>query len=191
LFGLLLVAAALVALPSGMVVESYVGGSAVHGHVEEGHYFVNPGHGQPVAEVSGTAWRAAYWLELLWPLSVVLGLIGGFLMLAGKGPNWKPAPAPPKEMPTWVLRLCLASAGVTVGGTWLCWAVVRTPWVVEVVGCLLFYITAGSVGWLYTRSLRPQPIAEPGGASPSGAGRGLVAGVPKRPGLPDTGRQIG
>src|SRR5437762_2884976 len=58
LSGVALIAVALVALPSGMIVESYVGGSAIHGYVEDGRYFVNPGHGRPIAEVSDSAWRS-------------------------------------------------------------------------------------------------------------------------------------
>ena len=76
LSGVVLIAVALVAAPSAMIVESYVGGSAVDGYVEEGRYFVNPGHGRPIAEVSESTWRAVYWVERLWPFSVLVpGLI--------------------------------------------------------------------------------------------------------------------
>jgi hypothetical protein len=70
------------------------------------------------------------------------------------------APASPKEMPPWVLRACLASAGITVGGTLLCLVVVRTPWVVMLVGWILLCVGGGSVGWLYSHSLRQQSSAE-------------------------------
>ena len=92
---MLLIAVALVALPSAMIVESYVGGSAIHGYVEDGRYFVNPGHGQPIAEVSESTWRAVYWVERLWPWSALIPCwIGMFLMAYGMGPNWKPPPTP-------------------------------------------------------------------------------------------------
>jgi hypothetical protein len=57
LSGVLLIGVAIAAVPSGAVVESYVGGSAVHGFVEDGRYFVDPKHGQPVVEVSESTWR--------------------------------------------------------------------------------------------------------------------------------------
>jgi hypothetical protein len=159
--GMVLIAVALAALPSGAIVESYVGGSAVHGHVEDGRYFVNPGHSWPVVEVSGSTWRAVYWLELLWPLSVVPGLIGVALMAYGMGPNWEPPPPPPKEPPPWVKRACIASGAFTVAGTWLFWVAVRVPWATILAGWVLFCVSAGPVGWLYTRSLRQQPTAGP------------------------------
>jgi hypothetical protein len=128
-----------------------------------------PGHGRPIAEVSESTWRAVYWVERLWPWSALIpGWIGMFLMWCGKGPNWKPPPPLPKEMPPWMIRACFASAGFTIAGTWLCWVVVRTPWVVQLVGCVLFYISAGTVVWLYSRSLRQQPTAEPGAAPDTG-----------------------
>jgi hypothetical protein len=159
----LLIAVALVALPSAMIVESYVGGSAVDGYVADGRYFVNPGHSQPIVEVSESSWRAVYWLERLWPWSALIPCwIGMFLMASGMGPNWKPLPPPPKEMPPWVLRACAVGAGVTVAGAWLCWVVTRTPWVTEFVGCVLLYVNCGTVCWLYFRSVRQPPTAEPG-----------------------------
>ena len=161
LSGGLLIAVALAAVPSAAVVESYVGGSAVHGYVEDGRYFVNPGHGRPIAEVSASTWRTVYWVERLWPLSALVpGLTELFLIGCGTGPNWKPAPPPPKEMPPWVLRACLAGAGFTMGGTWLFWVVVRAPWATMLAGWVLICASAGSVGWLYSRSLREQPTAE-------------------------------
>jgi hypothetical protein len=162
--GGLLIAVALVGVPSGVIVQSYVGGSAVQGYVEDGRYFVNPAHGWPVVEVSESTWRTVYWLELLWPLSVLPGLIGGALTVYGKGPNWKPPPAPPKEMPPWVKRACLASGAVTVAGTWLFWVAVHIPWATILAGWIVFCVSAGSVGWLYSRSLRQQSTAEPDAA---------------------------
>jgi hypothetical protein len=164
LSGVLLIAVALVALPSAMIAQSYVGWSATHGSVEDGRYFVNPGHAQPIAEVSESTWRAVYWVERLQPWSALIPCwIGMLLMAYGMGPNWKPPP-PPNEMPPWVLRVCCVSAGLAVAWTWLSWVVFRTPWVVQVVGCVLLYISVGSVTWLWTRSLREQPTAEPGAA---------------------------
>ena len=156
LLGLVLIAVALVGVPSGAIVESYVGGSAVHGYVEDGRYCVNPGHGRPVVEVSESTWRTVYWLELLWPLSIVPGLIGVVLMLSGMGPNWKPPPPPPREMPPWVVRACGASGMFTVAGTWLFWEAVRVPWATMLAAWILFWSSAGWVGWLYSRSLRQQ-----------------------------------
>lgn len=148
---MLLIAVALMALPSAMIVESYVGGSAVHSTVEYGRCFVNPGHGQPIVEVSESTWRAVYRVKRLWPWSALIpGWIGILVMWCGKSPNWKPPPPAPKELPPWMMRACFASAGLTIAGTWLCFVVVRTPWVVQLVGCVLFYITAGTVAWLYS-----------------------------------------
>ncbi|MCI0740052.1 MAG: hypothetical protein L0Y72_13485 [Gemmataceae bacterium] len=161
LFGVLLIVVAIVAVPSLMIVESYVGGSAVHGYVEDGRYFVNPGHGEPIAEVSESAWRTVNWVERLWPFSAVVPCwIGMFLAAYGKGPNWKPLPPPPAEPPPWVLWTCLAAALITVAGTGLCLAVVRTPWVVMLVGWILICVSVATVVVLYTRSLRQQANAE-------------------------------
>src|SRR5687767_15939687 len=86
LFGVVLIAVALAAVPSMMIVESYVGGSATHGYVEEGRYFVNPGHGRPIVEVSESTWRTVYWVERSWPWSILIpGLIGLLLTACGKG----------------------------------------------------------------------------------------------------------
>jgi hypothetical protein len=163
LFGVMLIGVALAAVPSVAVVESYVGGSAVHGSVEDGRYFVNPVHGRPIAEVSGSTWRTVYWVERLWPWSALVpGLAGLFLAGYGKGPNWKPPPVPHAEMPPWVLRACLACAGITVGGTLLGWFATRTPWATMLVGWILICICGGTVGRLYSRSLRQQSAAAPG-----------------------------
>jgi hypothetical protein len=155
-----LILTALGAVPSVAVVPSYVGGSAIDGHVEDGRYFVNPGHGRPIAEVSESTWRAAYWVERLWPLSALVpGLVGLSLTGYGMGPNRKPPPVPPAP-PPWVLWSCLASAGVTMAGTWLFWVVVHAPWATMLAAWVLICVSAGSVGWLYSRSLREQPTAE-------------------------------
>ena len=77
MLGMLLIGVAIAAVPSGMIVESFVGGSAVHGHVEDGHYFVNPGHGRPIVEVSATTWRTVYWVERLWPFSILVPGLDG------------------------------------------------------------------------------------------------------------------
>lgn len=154
LSGVLLIAVAVVGVPSGVIVESYVGGSAVHGYVENGRYFVNPGHVRPVVEVSESTWRTVYWMELLWPLSVVPGLIGGPLLIYGKEPNWKPPPSSPQEMPPWVKRACIASGLLTVAVTCLFWDAVRVWWAEMLARWLLFCFSAGTAGWLYSRSLR-------------------------------------
>jgi hypothetical protein len=162
LSGVVLIAVALGAVPSAMILESYVGGSATHGYVEDGRYFVNPGHGRPIAEVSAISWRAAFWAERLWPFSALVpGLTGLFLTAYGKGPNWKPPPIPPEELPPWALWACLAGAGITVAGAGLCWVILRTPWVVMLVGWILICVSSGTVGWLYLRSLRRQSADEP------------------------------
>src|SRR5262249_39726464 len=141
----------------------YVGGWAVNGHVEGGRYFVTDRRHS--AEVSGSTWHAVYWAERLWPFSALVpGLTGLFLAAYGMGPNWKPLPAPPAELPPWVLRACMVSAGITVGGGLLCWLVFRAPWAVMLVGYILFCVSSGRVAWLYTRSLRQQSNAESGAA---------------------------
>src|SRR5262245_9239340 len=123
LSGVVLIAVALAAVPSVAVVESYVGGSAVHGSIAGGRYFVNPGHGRPIAEVSAATWRTVYWMERLWPFSALVpGLTGLSLAAYGKGPNWKRPPPPPKELPPRVLWACLAGSLLTVALTWLFWA---------------------------------------------------------------------
>ena len=166
LFGVALIAVAVAALPSPMIVESYVGGSAVHGSVEDGRYFVNPGHGRPVAEVSESTWRAVYWVERLWPFSALVpGFAGLFLTGYGKGPNWKPLAVPPAEPPPWVLWACLVGAGITVAGTLLFWFATRTPWATMLVGWILSCLCCGTVAWLWFRSLRQQQTAEPGAAA--------------------------
>ena len=82
--GVLLIAVAMVTLPSVPIVSSYAGGSALRGSVEDGRYLVNPEHGRPVVEVSEATWRAVYWVERLWPWSAwVPGLTG--LLLTGYG----------------------------------------------------------------------------------------------------------
>src|SRR3954453_22708527 len=92
LTGVALIAAALGAVPSVAIVPSYVGGSALHGSVKDGRYFVNPGHGGPIAEVSESTWRTVYWVERLWPLSALVpGLVGLFLTGCGMGANGKPS----------------------------------------------------------------------------------------------------
>ena len=162
LFGVMLIGVALAAVPSAAVVESYVGGSAVHGSVEDGRYFVNPGHGRPIAEVSEATWRTVYWVECLWPISALVpGLIGLSFVACAKGPNWKPPPVLPAEPPPWVLWACLVCAWITVGGTLLCWFATRTPWVTILVGWILICLCGGTVGRLYLRSLRQQSTAEP------------------------------
>jgi fatty acid desaturase len=161
LTGLLLIAVAIAAVPSVMIVESYVGGSAVHGHVEDGRYFVNPGHSQPIVEVSESTWRTLYWLERLWPWSTLFPCwIGIFLIVHGKGPNWKPPPMPPKEMPPWVLRVCMAAVLVTVGATLLFWRLVPIPWATMLFAYILFCISVGTVSFLYSRALRRQAKPE-------------------------------
>jgi hypothetical protein len=159
--GVLLIGVALAAAPSVAIVSSYVGGSAIHGHVEDGRYFVNPRHGRPIVEVSESTWRRVYWVERIWPWSALIpGLTGIFLTGCGTGPKWKPPPAPPAEMPPGMLWTCLVSAGITVGLVWLCWVVTRTPWVTMLVGWLLLCIGSGTCAWLYTRLLRQQSAAE-------------------------------
>ena len=160
--GVALILVALGAVPSVAIVPSYAGGSAIDGYVKEGRYFVNPSHGRPIVEVSESTWRVAYWVERLWPLSVLVpGLIGLSLTAYGRGLNGKTPPPPPQEMPPWVIRACIASAVFIVAGTWLCLVVVRKPWVVMLVGWILICVSAGTIGWLYSRSLRQQPTPEP------------------------------
>jgi hypothetical protein len=161
--GVLLIIVALAAVPSLPVVESYVGGSAVQGSVEDGHYFVNPGHGRPTTEVSESAWRTVYWVGQLWPWSALVpGWAGLFLVGYGKGPSRTPSPPPPKEMPPSVIRACIASGVLIVVGTWLFWVVVRVPWATMLVGWVLICGSAGAIGLLYSRFLRQQLTDEAG-----------------------------
>jgi len=161
LAGIASIAVALAAVPSVAIVESYVGGSAIHGHIEDGRYFVNPRHGRPVTEVSESTWRTVYRLEKIWPWSALIPCwIGILLLVYGKGPDWKLPPPPPAQMPAWVFRALLVSTWITVGGTLVCLVVVRTPWVVMLVSWILFCICTGSVVRLWTRSLRQQQTAE-------------------------------
>lgn len=177
LSGLLLIAMALAAAPSLPIVESYVGGSAVHGSVEDGHYFVNPGHGRPIVEVSKSTWRAVYWVERLWPFSAgIPGSTGLFLMGYGRGPNRKPAPVVPAEPPPWVLWACGASGALIVVATWLFWVAVRVPWATMLVGWILICVSAGTCGWLYARALRQQSATRLG-STPDPA-RDPVPGAP-------------
>lgn len=173
--GVLLIAVAVAAVPSGAIVLSYVGGSAIDGHVEDGRYFVNPSHGRPIVEVSESTWRAVYWVERLWPLSILIpGLLGLFLTSCGSGPNGKPPMPPPKELPPWALWACLAGALFTVAATLLFWFAVRVPWATMLFAWILCCISVVSVVWLYSRSLRRQPTAEPiaaAGAEPGAAHR--------------------
>jgi hypothetical protein len=160
--GVLLIGVALAAVPSVAIVESYVGGSAIHGHIQNGRYFVNPGHGRPIVEVSESTWRTVYWLERLWPWSALLpAWIGIILTASGMGPKWKPPPAPPAEMPPGMLWPYLVGAQITVGGALLCWVITGTPWVTMLVGWILLCVCGGTCAWLYTRFLRQQPAAEP------------------------------
>jgi hypothetical protein len=147
--GALLIAVALVARPSAVTLAPYAGGSAVHGSAGDGRYVVNPGHGRPVAEVPGSTWRAVYWAERLWPWSAVV-------------PCWA------GEVLPGVLGACSAGAGFVVAGAWLCSALVRTPRVVVLVPCVLFYVSVGAVVWLHTRSSYRQPTAEPRSAPDAG-----------------------
>ena len=165
LFGVVLIAVAVAAVPSVAIVPSYAGGSAVDGYVEDGRYFVNPSHGRPIVEVSESTWWAAYWAERLWPFSALVpGLTGLFLTGYGVGPNRKPPPVPPAEPPPWVLWACLASAMFTVAATLLFWFAVRVPWATMLVGRVLICVSSGTIGWLYSRSLLQQSTAEPGAA---------------------------
>lgn len=160
-FGVLLIGVALVTLPAGPIAESYVGGSAVHGHIDNGRFFVNPGHGQPIVEVSEATWDTLFWLERLWPFSALLpGLAGIALTAYGMGPSWKPVAMPPGDPPRWVMWEIMLSVGVTIAGTMLCGAFSRTPWLTMLVAYVLFCIAVGRVTWLWTRVLRRQASSE-------------------------------
>jgi hypothetical protein len=160
LSGVTLIGVALAAIPSIAIVTSYVGGSAVHGSVENGRYFVNPSHGMPIVEVSEATWRTVYWVERAWPFSIfVPGLAGMFLTMCGKGPDWKPPPAPPAEMPPWMLWVYLVGIGVIVGGTLLFWSVTRIPWATMLVGWILVCVCGAAIVRVYSRFLRQQSPA--------------------------------
>jgi hypothetical protein len=167
--GVLLIAVAIAAVPSIMIVESYVGGSAILGYSEDGRYFVDPGHSEPIVEVSESTWRTVYWVEWLWPWSALLpAWIGMSLLPHGMGPNWKPPPAPPKEMPPWVLWRCLASGVCTVLASLLFWKVVGVPWATMLFAWILICLSVGWVSWLYTRALREQGAPKAAAAADNG-----------------------
>jgi hypothetical protein len=155
LTGVLLIGVAIAAVPSGAVVQSYVGGSAVHGFVEDGRYFVEPKHGQPIVEVSESTWRTVYWVERLWPFSAVIPCwVGMFLIAYGKGPDWKPPPAPPKKLPDWMVWTCGLAGVFVVVATALFWYAVRIPWATMLAGWILMCVTTGTIVWFFSRSLR-------------------------------------
>ena len=160
-FGAALITVAFAALPSVPIVESYVGGSAVHGRIEGGRYFVDPKHGRPIVEVSESTWRIVWWIERLWPLSALVpGLLGMFLTTYGMGPNWKPQP-PPKEMPPRVLWACLAGAWITVAVGWLSWVLLRIPWATMLIAWIMAFFCTGAVVMYYSHVLREQSTDEP------------------------------
>jgi hypothetical protein len=160
--GVSLIAVALLAVPSVAIAPSFAGGSAVNGSVVGGRFFVNPSHGRPIVEVSESTWRTVYWVERLWPFSALVpGLIGLFLAGYAIGPNQKPAPHPPAEPPPRVLWACMLCGVGTVALTLLCWYITHTPWVVMLVGWILFCVAGGTCGWLYYRSLHPLSNDEP------------------------------
>jgi hypothetical protein len=53
---------------------------------------------------------------------------------------------------------------LTVAGGWLCWTLLRTPWLAMLVAYILLCLGVATVTWLYTRSLRRQSAAEPDAA---------------------------
>ena len=170
LVGVMLIGVAIAAVPSSAIFDSYAGGSAVDGGVENGRYFVDPGHNGLIVEVSESTWWTAYWLERLWPFSALVPCFAGlFLLMYGLGPNWKPPAAPPKEMPPWAIRACAASGVFTVIGAWLFWVIVRIPWATMAFGWILFCVSVGWVAWSYSRSLRQQSDGESGAAPGPGA----------------------
>jgi hypothetical protein len=159
--GILLIGVALIALPSAPILESYAGGSAVLGRIENGRFIVDPGHGQPIAEVSESLWWTVYGVERVWPFSALIpGFAGLFLLRCGMEPSWKPVRMPTGDPPPWVMREILVSVGVVVAGTLLCWFLSRTPWVTMVVAWILACITVGRVTWLWMRELRGRPNNE-------------------------------
>jgi hypothetical protein len=155
--GVLLIGVAAVAVPSGAILASYAGGSALDGYVEDGRYFVDPGHGQPIAEVSEATWRTVYWVERLWPFSALIPCWLGMALLAcGMGPDCKPVQVPPGDPPDWMLQACGVGALITVGGALAFWKVVGIPWATLLFGWLLCCVSIGWVTWSYTRWLRQQ-----------------------------------
>jgi len=163
--GVLLIGVAIVAVPSLSIVVSYAGGSALDGFIEDGRYFVDPGHNQPIAEVSESMWQTVWWVERLWPFSALVpAWIGMFLTAYGMGPDWKPAPVPPGDMPPWFVWLSGAAGALAVAGGLLCWTLFRTPWVTMLVGYILACLGVATVVWLYTRFLGRQSAAAPDAA---------------------------
>lgn len=159
LFGLLLIGVAVAAVPSAAVVPASVGGSAVLGHVTDGRYFVNPGHGRPVVEVSERSWRAAYWVECLRPWSALLpGWAGLFL-----GIRRTPTPSPPGKVPPRAVTACLAGSVLVLAGAAAGWALTGSPWAAVLVGWALVCACVLAVGSLCGRGVRDQGTASVAG----------------------------
>jgi hypothetical protein len=63
-----------------------------------------------------------------------------------------------------MLWSCGAGALVIVGGTLLFWYAVRVPWATMITAWVLICLVTGSLGWLFSRSLREERTGEPGAA---------------------------
>ena len=111
-----LIGVGIATVPSVAIVESYVGGSALHGYVKDGRYFVVPGHGLPDVEVSRSRWLAVYWVEVLWPWMPII-LIWAGLFLSDFGKRLGSKPPPPRESRCPRLATLLRSTGGTVAGS--------------------------------------------------------------------------
>jgi hypothetical protein len=91
-------------------------------------------------------------VEVLWPWMPII-LIWAGLFLSDFGKRLGSKPPPPRELPPWMLWLCLASALFTVGGTLAFWYAVRIPWATMLAAWILVCVSGGAVVWLCYRSL--------------------------------------
>jgi hypothetical protein len=101
-------------------------------------------------------------MERLWPFSAIIPCwVGMFLIAYGKGSDRKPTPAPPKELPEWMVWACGAGGVFTVVATLMFWKVLRFPWATMLFGWILICLTTATIVWFYCRSLRQQSTADP------------------------------
>ena len=140
-------------MPAPLVVESYVGGSAVARQAGDAQWLVAPEHGRPEFAVSPIAWRAVYWRWRLWPLYVLApGLLGLFLVEVATGPGRRPKSVrPSSEPPRYHFASSAAIVAATAAGVWAAWTATGAPWVVWLVGyvvssggCIVFVLLEGA-----------------------------------------------
>lgn len=145
---------ALVALPAITIVPSYLGGSAHHGYFEDGRYFVG-GHGR-TAEVSESAWWLAYWVEILFPFSILVPAAAGYVLY-----RLQALPNQPRLRSAEVHPFLAALTGIVTvwTGAGLGWLIGRAPWTIWLGGWLGLYVGIGLLVWLIKHRARQHFIA--------------------------------